>query len=64
MIKCELCRKPILIAKVDIPPRADLKSEYLLWADETPVEPGDLQVCPHCWAFFRSISTSTKRTIF
>ena len=34
------------------------------WMDSTPVKPGDLQACPHCWAFFQSISTKTKLTIF
>ena len=63
-IKCDLCRKPILKARVDIRPNSKLKSEYLAWMDSTPVKPGDLQACPHCWAFFQSISTKTKLTIF
>lgn len=62
-IRCVLCRKVIFIAKVFIPPKAPLKSEYLLWYDGTPVEYKAYKVCPHCWAFYKSISSKTKLTI-
>ena len=63
-IRCGLCGKVVFTAKADILPRSLLHSFLLLWYDGTPVQPGDKQVCPHCWAYFRSISTITKRTIF
>jgi len=62
-IRCKACQKVILIAAVDIPPKAQMKSEYLTYADGTPVEHGAKMNCPHCWIRYASISTETAETI-
>ena len=62
-ITCKACKKVVLIAAVDIPPKALMKSEYLLWYDGSPVEFKAECVCPHCWIRFSSISTKLAETI-
>jgi hypothetical protein len=62
-ITCKACKKTILVAARDIPYGAELKSEYLKWADGTPVAHHAECVCPKCWIKFATISTERAETI-
>ena len=62
-IICKACKKTILIAVKDIPYGVDLKSEYLIWADGTPVAHHAECVCPKCWIKFVTISTEHAETV-
>jgi hypothetical protein len=62
-ITCIMCGVEIYEALKDIPYGSDLRSDSLKYVDGEPLEERAVKACPNCMLRFRSISTTTRRTI-